>query len=168
MDAVCRARRARIVTREGPMPYVLDVNGARRRVHARSGTPLLSVLRDELGLTGAKIGCGRGQCGACFALVDGRATATCLLPVEEVAGRSVVTIEGLARDGRLHPVQEAFLAEDALQCGYCTAGMIVSAVALLAETPHPSDAEIRRALAPNLCRCGVYPRAIRAVRRAAR
>ncbi len=150
------------------MPFLLDVNGARRTVHAPGGTSLLAVLRGELGLTGAKIGCGRGQCGACHVLVDGRATASCLLPVEEAAGRAVVTIEGLARDGRLHPVQEAFVAEDAMQCGYCTAGMIISAVALLAETPHPSDAEIRRALSPNLCRCGVYQRAIRAVRRASR
>jgi aerobic-type carbon monoxide dehydrogenase small subunit (CoxS/CutS family) len=150
------------------MPYLLDVNGSRRAVHARSGTSLLAVLRDELGLTGAKFGCGRGQCGSCYVMVDGRATASCLLPIEEAAGRAIVTIEGLARDGRLHPIQEAFIAEDAMQCGYCTAGMVVSAVALLAETPHPSDAEIRQALAPNLCRCGVYQRAIRAVRRASR
>jgi len=160
--------------------YRLRVNGGTREVDVPRGTPLLEVLRDDLTLTGARYGCGRGQCGACFVLADSgrgpRAVASCLMAVDQAATVQITTIEGLAHDagagapGReatLHPVQEAFAAEDAMQCGYCTSGMVISAAALLASSPKPSDAEIRDALAPNLCRCGVYTRAIRAVKRAA-
>ena len=128
---------------------------------------LLSVLRDDLGLTGTHFGCGAGQCGACYVLADGRAVASCLMTVDQAAGLEITTIEGLAKDGALTPVQQAFVAEDAMQCGYCTSGMIISATALLDRDGRPSDAAIREALAPNLCRCGVYVRAIRAVKRAA-
>ena len=128
---------------------------------------LLSVLRDDLGLTGTHFGCGAGQCGACYVLADGRAVASCLMTVDQAAGLEITTIEGLAKDGALTPLQQAFVAEDAMQCGYCTSGMIISATALLDRDGRPSDAAIREALAPNLCRCGVYVRAIRAVKRAA-
>lgn len=147
--------------------FALTVNGAAREVDVPRRTTLLSVLRDDLGLTGTHFGCGMGQCGACFVLADGRAVASCLMGIEEAAGREITTVEGLATGGALHPVQAAFVAEDAMQCGYCTSGMIVSAAALLARTPRPSRSEIQDALAPNLCRCGVYQRAIRAVERAA-
>ena len=149
------------------MRFALTVNGAAREVDVPRRTTLLSVLRDDLGLTGTHFGCGMGQCGACFVLADGRAVASCLMGIEEAAGREITTVEGLATGDALHPVQAAFVAEDAMQCGYCTSGMIVSAAALLARTPRPSRSEIQDALAPNLCRCGVYQRAIRAVERAA-
>jgi aerobic-type carbon monoxide dehydrogenase small subunit (CoxS/CutS family) len=150
------------------MRYRLHVNGRARDVDADPGTSLLSVLRDDLDLTGTRFGCGQGACGACYVLADGRAVASCTMTVDEASGRDLVTIEGLARDGSLHPVQRAFVAEDALQCGYCTSGLIISTVALLAESPAPTDEEIRDALAPHLCRCGVYQRIVRAVRRASR
>ena len=149
------------------MQLHLDVNGIRQDVDVAPGTTLLGVLRDDLGLTGTHFGCGRGACGACFVLVDGVATASCTLAAEDAAGRRIVTIEGLARDGGLHKVQRAFVDEDAMQCGACTPGMIISSVALLAREPTPTDEQIRAALTPHLCRCGVYRRAIRAVRRAA-
>lgn len=149
-------------------PLTLDVNGEQRTIHVPAGTTLLAALRDDLGLTGAKYGCGHGGCGACYVLLDGAAAAACTLVAEEAVGRSIVTIEGLGQGDALHPVQRAFLEEDAMQCGYCTGGMIMAAVALLARTPNPSDDDIRDALAPHLCRCGVYGRAIRAVRRASR
>jgi nicotinate dehydrogenase subunit A len=149
------------------MRFRLKVNGLPCEVDVPLGTPLLGVLRDDLGLTASRYGCGQGSCGACYVLADGRALPSCMMPVEEAAGKNIVTVEGLADDGNLHPVQRAFLDEDAMQCGYCIGGMLVSAAALLAHTPHPSDAEVREALAPHLCRCGVYLRAIRAVRRAA-
>jgi aerobic-type carbon monoxide dehydrogenase small subunit (CoxS/CutS family) len=145
----------------------LTVNGSQREVDVPQRTTLLSVLRDDLGLTATRYGCGMAQCGACFVLADGRATASCTMTVEQAAGVSIVTVEGLAQDGELHPVQRAFAEEDAMQCGYCTSGMLISAAALLAREPQPSEVEIRDALAPNLCRCGVYRRAIRAVQRAA-
>ncbi len=145
----------------------LRVNGEEREVDAPRGATLLSVLRDDLGLTGTRFGCGAGQCGACYVLADGRAVASCLLTLDQAQAMEITTIEGLAAKGTLSPVQEAFAAEDAMQCGYCTGGMIVSATALLARDPHPSDQAIRDALAGNLCRCGVYVRAIRAVKRAA-
>lgn len=145
----------------------LRVNGVEREVDAPRRATLLSVLRDDLGLTGTRFGCGAGQCGACDVLADGRAVASCLLTLEQAQGMEITTIEGLGTDARLSPVQEAFVAEDAMQCGYCTSGMIISATALLARDPHPSDGAIREALAGNLCRCGVYVRAIRAVKRAA-
>src|SRR5437868_1278737 len=149
------------------MKLSLNVNGAMRDIDAPRNTTLLVALREDLGLMGTRYGCGAGQCGACFVLVDGRAVASCLMPVEQAASAHVTTIEGLADGERLHPLQEAFIAEDAMQCGYCTSGMIVTAAALLARDPKPSDAAIRDALATNLCRCGVYVRAIRAVKRAA-
>jgi aerobic-type carbon monoxide dehydrogenase small subunit (CoxS/CutS family) len=145
----------------------LTVNGQRRRVDADGGRMLLFVLRDELDLTGAKYGCGEGQCGACTVLLDGQAARACITPVEAAAGKAITTIEGLAKDGKLHPVQEAFLACDALQCGYCTPGMIMSAAALLKKQPRPSEAEIRRGMQGNVCRCGTYQRIVTAVRKAA-
>lgn len=145
----------------------LHVNSALHEVDVPAGTRLLGVLRDDLGLTGARYGCGHGICGACFVLVDGVASAACMLDAATLDGRHIVTIEGLAREGELHPVQRAFVEEDAMQCGACTAGMLVSAAALLARTPSPGDDEIRAALAPHLCRCGVYLRAVRAVKKAA-
>jgi len=150
------------------MVYEIDVNGQVHRVEAALGTPLLAVLRGTLGLRGVHFGCGHGMCGACVVLVDGRPTAACTTNIEDVVGRPVVTIEGLADGETLHPVQRAFLDEGALQCGYCTSGMILSAVALLKRAPSPTESQIREALAPHLCRCGIYLRAIRAVERAAR
>jgi isoquinoline 1-oxidoreductase alpha subunit len=145
----------------------LNINGRRQRVDVDPGKSLLSVLREDLDLTGSKYGCGEGQCGACTVLIDGRAVRSCITPVGSVGERAVTTIEGLAPNGRLHPVQSAFLAEGALQCGYCTSGMIMSVVSLLNRQPAPADDEIRRALESNVCRCGTYPRVIAAVRRAA-
>jgi len=145
----------------------LQVNGTRRRVEVDGERSLLSVLRDELDLTGAKYGCGEGQCGACAVLVDGRAARSCLTQVASVEGKQVTTVEGLERNGALHPLQEAFLAVDAMQCGYCTAGMIMSGVGLLKKTPNPTDAEILRAMEGNICRCGTYPRIVAAIRQAA-
>jgi aerobic-type carbon monoxide dehydrogenase small subunit (CoxS/CutS family) len=156
--------------------FTLSVNGETREVDVPRRTTLLSALRDDLGLTATRYGCGAGQCGACFVLVDagagapGRgatATPSCLMTVDQAQGLSIVTVEGLAQDGQLHPLQRAFAEEDAMQCGYCTSGILISAAALLSRDPHPNEAEIREALAPNLCRCGVYRRAIRAVQRAA-
>lgn len=145
----------------------LDVNGERRRVRVEGDTPLLAVLRNDLGLTAAKYGCGLEQCFACAVLVDGEATTTCATPVEQFVGRRIVTVEGLGADGALHPVQRAFLEEEAAQCGYCIPGMIVGAVALLERNPAPGEEEIREALEPHLCRCGTHWRIINAVRRAA-
>lgn len=149
------------------MRFRLKINGATREADVPLGTTLLSVLRDDLGLTAARFGCGQGVCGACYVLSDGRATPACMTRIEEAVGKNITTVEGLANNGELNPVQRAFVEEDAMQCGYCISGMLISAAALVAQTPHPSDAEIRNALAPHLCRCGVYLRAIRAVRRAA-
>jgi aerobic-type carbon monoxide dehydrogenase small subunit (CoxS/CutS family) len=144
------------------------VNGVRHSVEAEPETPLLSVLRDDLGLTGTKYGCGEGQCGACTVLIDGQPTRSCITRLSTAAGKQVTTIEGLAVNGRLHPVQEAFLANNAMQCGYCTAGMIVASAALLAKTAKPNDEEIRQSLEGNICRCGTYPRIVAAVRMASR
>jgi aerobic-type carbon monoxide dehydrogenase small subunit (CoxS/CutS family) len=148
---------------------VLDliVNGARRRVESGPGDSLLVVLREELDLTGTKYGCGEGQCGACTVLVDGRPVRSCLTPAASVAGKAVTTIEGLEENGRLHPLQEAFIEADAMQCGYCTPGMIVEAAALLRRAPHPDEAEIARAMEGHVCRCCAYPRIVRAIRQAA-
>jgi aerobic-type carbon monoxide dehydrogenase small subunit (CoxS/CutS family) len=144
----------------------LTVNGDRRDVDVPANTTLLSVLRDDLALTGTRFGCGRGQCGACYVIADGRAVASCLLTADQATRMAITTVEGLARGNELHPVQQAFVEEDAMQCGYCTSGMVISAVALLARDPKPDETSIRDALAGNLCRCGVYGRAIRAVQRA--
>src|ERR1700682_6414010 len=149
------------------MRLTLTVNGSTHEVDSPPNASLLTVLRDDLGLTGTRFGCGTGQCGACFVIADGRAVASCLLPVRQAAEREITTVEGLARGDALHPVQEAFIAEDAMQCGYCTSGMIVSAAALVGRDPAPDEAAIRDALAGNLCRCRAYGRAIRAVQRAA-
>jgi aerobic-type carbon monoxide dehydrogenase small subunit (CoxS/CutS family) len=149
------------------MKLSLSVNGERREVDVPSNTTLLSVLRDDLDLTGTRYGCGRGQCGACYVIADSRAVASCLLTADQAARMEITTIEGLAKNSRLHPVQEAFVKEDAMQCGYCTSGMVISAAALLGRDPDPDETSIRDALAGNLCRCGVYGRAIRAVQRAA-
>jgi aerobic-type carbon monoxide dehydrogenase small subunit (CoxS/CutS family) len=146
----------------------LLVNGVRREVKSDPDRPLLFVLRDELDLTGAKYGCGEGQCGACTVLLDGAAVRSCLTPLRAAAGKAVATIESLEQNGRLHPLQEAFIEADAMQCGYCTAGMIMSAAGLLAKKPQPSDAEIRSGLQGNICRCGTYPRIVEAVRMASK
>ena len=149
------------------MKLALTVNGEIDEVDVPPNTTLLSVLRDDLGLTGTRYGCGRGQCGACYVIADGRAVASCLLTVDQAARMEITTVEGLATGNELHPVQKAFVSEDALQCGYCTSGMVISAAALLARDPEPDETSIRDALAGNLCRCGVYGRAIRAVQKAA-
>ena len=149
------------------MKLALTVNGERRDVDVPPNTSLLSVLRDDLGLTGTRYGCGRGQCGACYVLADDRAVASCLLTADQAARMAITTVEGLADGAKLHPVQQAFVDGDALQCGYCTSGMIISAVALLAHDPEPDETSIRDALAGNLCRCGVYGRAILAIGRVA-
>jgi len=149
------------------MKLALSVNGSRHDLDVPPNTTLLSVLRDDLGLTGTRYGCGRGQCGACYVIADGRAVASCLLTADQAARMEITTIEGLGQDSRLHAVQQAFIDEDAMQCGYCTSGMVISAAALLGHDPNPDETSIRDALAGNLCRCGVYGRAIRAVLKAA-
>ena len=145
----------------------LTVNGRQRTVTTDPRRPLLDVLREDLKLTGTKRGCGEGKCGSCTVLIDGKRAQACRVPIAKAAGRTVVTIEGLSADGKLHPVQEAFLAEGAFQCGFCTPGMVLSTVALLGETPKPTQAQILSALDQNLCRCCGYPAIFRAVRRAA-
>jgi aerobic-type carbon monoxide dehydrogenase small subunit (CoxS/CutS family) len=145
----------------------LRVNGQTREIDVPRRSTLLTALRDDLGLTGTRFGCGAGQCGACYVLVDGRAVASCLLSIDQASGAEITTVEGLADGERLSALQQAFVETDAMQCGYCTSGMLISATALLARDPHPSDDAIRDALASNLCRCGVYVRAIDAVKRAA-
>jgi aerobic carbon-monoxide dehydrogenase small subunit len=145
----------------------LTVNGKTQAITTDSKRTLLDVLREELGLTGTKYGCGEGRCGACTVLMDGRRVHACQVAVADADGKVITTIEGLAREDALHPVQEAFLAEGAMQCGYCTPGMIMTTVALLEENPHPSDKEILDWMNGNLCRCNGYPKILRAVRRAA-
>ena len=146
------------------MPLSLEVNGHAHELEVPPTRRLLAVLRDDLALTGPKLGCGEGACGACAVLLDGSPVVSCLVPVGAAEGRSVTTIEGLAHEAAV--LQEAFVAEDALQCGFCTPGQIVSATALLAATPIPSRDEIRAAMAGNLCRCGAYPKIERAILRA--
>jgi aerobic-type carbon monoxide dehydrogenase small subunit (CoxS/CutS family) len=145
----------------------LTVNGTRHSVNTDPERPLLDVLREDLHLTGAKFGCGERQCGACTVLVDGKPTFSCTTRVSAIGDRKIETIEGFSNGDTLHPVQEAFLAEGALQCGYCTPGMIVTAVALLREKPHATRDEIRTAMNRNICRCGTYLRIMRAIERAA-
>jgi len=145
----------------------LQINGVSHRVDGDGERSLLTILRDELDLTGAKYGCGEGQCGACTVLVDGRPTRSCVTKAASVAGRPIATIEGLEQNGRLHPVQHAFAEADAMQCGYCTPGMIMEAVALLRRKADPTAPEIGRALEGHICRCGTYDRIVRAVRQAA-
>ena len=146
----------------------LEVNGQRRRVSAGPDTPLLYVLRNDLGLVGSRFGCGTGQCGACFVIVEGKAVPSCDTPLWSVENKSVTTVEGLAKGGELHPVQKALLAEQAAQCGYCISGIAVAAAAFLRTHPRPSEAEVRSALDKNLCRCGAHNRVVRAVLRAAK
>jgi isoquinoline 1-oxidoreductase subunit alpha len=145
----------------------LTVNGAESTVQVPDDTPLLWVLRDALGLLGTKFGCGRGLCGACTVHLDGRAVRSCVTPVGRVGGAAITTIEGLSHGDGPHPCQKAWVDEDVPQCGYCQAGQIMTAAALLARDPRPDDAAIDRAMAGNLCRCGTYARIRRAVRRAA-
>jgi nicotinate dehydrogenase subunit A len=147
--------------------YRLRVNGAERTVDTDPDTPLLYVLRNDLQLNGAKFGCGLGQCGACTVTLDGAAVTSCLVPVAAVGRRAVGTVEGLGSAGAPGALQQAFIAENAAQCGYCIAGMIMRASSLLAHTPAPTDEQIRRHMQPNLCRCGTHMRILRAVRRAA-
>jgi len=145
----------------------LIVNGQQRDVAADPETPLLYVLRGDLGLTGTKFGCGLGQCGACTVLVGGQAVRSCLIPVQAVAGQTVTTIEGLGSPEAPHPLQAAFIEEQAVQCGYCTPGVVMAAKAFLDQAPRPTEAQVRQALAGVLCRCGTHDRVIRAVMRAA-
>ena len=145
----------------------LDINGRTHAIDADPHTPLLYVLRDHLALSGAKFGCGLGQCGACTVMVDGQATFSCLTPISVLPGRRIKTVEGLGTIEQPGPLQRAFIDEQAAQCGYCIAGMIMRAQALLEKNPSPSEAEIRRHMMPNLCRCGTHMRILRAVRRAA-
>jgi aerobic-type carbon monoxide dehydrogenase small subunit (CoxS/CutS family) len=145
----------------------LHVNGSEHKVEAAGGESLLSVLRNRLGLTGTKYGCGAAQCGACTVLLEGKAVRSCRLPASSVRDAKVVTIEGLAANGTLRPVQQAFLDEEAFQCGYCTSGMIMSAHALLTAVPKPTDDDILEHMNGNICRCGTYQRIMAAIHRAA-
>jgi len=145
----------------------LTVNGSVRSVDAKPDTALLYVLRNELGLVGSRFGCGSGQCGACFVLVDGRPMASCDMPASFAEGKKITTIEGLGSNGELHPVQRALIAEQAAQCGYCMSGIAVAAAALLASNRKPTEQQVREALDKHLCRCGSHNRVVRAVMRAA-
>lgn len=147
--------------------FRFKVNGVARRVETDASRPLLEVLREDLGLTGTKYGCGEGQCRACTVLLDGSPVTSCLTPVSRASGKSVITIEGLTPKDGLHPVQQGFVEEGAMQCGYCVPGMVLRSAALLQRTPKPSDEQIIDALNGNLCRCSGYPRIVAAVRRAA-
>ena len=150
------------------MPTItLFVNGTERKVEAEADTTLLSLLRDRIGLTGTKYGCGEGQCGACTVLLQGKAVRSCRIPAASAAGMKITTIEGLAQEGKLHPVQQAFLEEDAFQCGYCTPGMIMSACSLLNANANPSEQDILDTMNGNICRCGTYPRVMAAIHRVA-
>jgi nicotinate dehydrogenase subunit A len=150
------------------MAVTVNVNGRQHTVAAAPETPLLYVLRNDLELNAAKFGCGMAQCGACTVLVDGKPVRSCVTPALAVAKTKITTLEGLGTEKEPHPLQKAFIAEQAAQCGYCIAGMLMSAKALLDETPHPTEAEIRQALAGNLCRCGTHNRIVRAIQRAAK
>ena len=142
------------------------LNGRPARVKTEDGRMLLWVLRSDLGLTGAKYGCGAGLCGACSVLLDGEVVRACSTPIRDAAGKQVITIEGLSRDGRLHPIQEAFLKHHAFQCGFCTPGMILSTLQLLQQNPDPTEDEIRHGISGNLCRCGSHPRIVAAIEEA--
>ncbi len=150
-----------------PATIRLTVNGVVHTVQAPPDTPLLYVLRDDLALQGPRFGCGLGQCGACTVHLGGAAVRSCTIPVAAAASQPITTLEGLGTTGRLHPVQQAFIDEQAMQCGYCVNGWIMTTAALLARTPNPSNAEVRSALAGLICRCGAHMRMLRAVRRAA-
>jgi len=149
------------------MGLTINVNGVSHTVDAEAETPLLYVLRNDLKLKGARFGCGLGQCGACMVIIDGKAVTACDMPLSAVAGKAITTIEGIGGGDRLHPLQQAFIEEQAAQCGYCVSGIIMTAKALLDATPRANDAEIKAALARNLCRCGTHQRILRAIQRAA-
>jgi aerobic-type carbon monoxide dehydrogenase small subunit (CoxS/CutS family) len=149
------------------MQLLLNINQIPVRVEADGATPLLTVLREHLGLTGCKPGCGEGECGACTVLLEGKPVRSCVTEARHAEGKEVITIEGLEIDGELHPLQQSFLDTGAFQCGYCTPGMIMSALGLLNACPDPSEAEIVDAMQGNICRCGTYPRIVRAIRQAA-
>jgi nicotinate dehydrogenase subunit A len=151
-----------------PQSYALRVNGASHTVSVEPDTPLLYILRNDLELNGPRFGCGLSQCGACTVLVDGRPTRSCVTAVSSLGAKSITTLEGLGSKDRMHPLQKAFIAEQAAQCGYCTNGMIIAAKALLDRTPKPTEAQIKKALAANLCRCGTHNRVVSAVQRAAK
>ena len=153
--------------RLNPAPLTLLVNGQVHHLAVDAAAPLLAILRNDLGLSGPKYGCGLGECGACTVLVDGVAARACAMPVGGVAGRAVTTLEGLAQGGQLHPVQQAFIEAQAAQCGYCLNGMLMASVALLKRLPQPSDAQVRAALSHNLCRCGSHLEILAAVQLAA-
>ena len=147
----------------GPVAITLQVNGAKWTLSVEPRATLVEVLRGPLALTGAKVGCDRGACSACTVLVDGVPTASCSILAVDIGERSITTIEGLARDGKLHPVQAAFVAHDALQCGFCTPGLALTCAALLERNPHPTEADIKAAISGHLCRCGTYPHVVEAV-----
>ena len=151
-----------------PQDFQLKVNGDTRRATVEPDTPLLYILRNDFELNGPRFGCGLAQCGACTVLLDGKATRSCVTPVSAVGTKPVVTLEGLGTASKPHPLQKAFIEEQAAQCGYCANGMIMAAKALLDRTPRPTEAQIKKALATNLCRCGTHNRIVRAVQRAAR
>ena len=146
----------------------LHVNDSKHRIETDTARSLLNVLRDELSLMGSKYGCGEGQCGACTVLIDGRPRRSCITPVGATAEKQIATIESMEKNGQLHPLQEAFMEKEAMQCGYCTAGMIMSGVALLEKNQNPSENEIVQFMNGNICRCGTYPRIVDAIRQAAR
>ncbi len=151
-----------------PQDFQLKVNGEMRRANVEPDTPLLYILRNDLELSGPRFGCGLSQCGACTVLIDGKAVRSCVTPVVSVGTKSITTLEGLGTGDKLHPLQKAFIEEQAAQCGYCANGMIMAAKALLDRTPKPTEAQIRKALAANLCRCGTHNRIVRAVQRASK
>ncbi len=145
----------------------LTINGEKKKVAAHRDTPLLYVLRNDFGLVGSRFGCGSGQCGACFVLVDGKPMASCDLPIWSAEGKSITTVEGLGKNGELHPVQKALIAEQAAQCGYCMSGIAVTAAAYLAANKNPTEKQVREALDKHLCRCGSHNRVVKAVMKAA-
>lgn len=147
---------------------VLNVNGVNHEVTVEQDTPLLTVLRDDLNLTGSKYGCGEGVCGACTVLVDGRPSRSCITQASAVASKEIITIEGLEKNGHLHPIQEAFLKADPFQCSYCASGMIMSSVALLKNNPSPTESDIIKAMNGNICRCGTYPYIVKAIKLASK
>ena len=149
------------------MKYTLRINGGTHEVEGEPGDVLLSVLRYDLGLTGSKFGCGEGYCGACTVLVDGETTRSCTVRLGAIGAKNITTIEGVGKAERLHPVQEAFLAAEAFQCGYCTPGMVMATIGLLKRTPDPTEQDIAKVMDRNVCRCGTYPRIVQAIKAAA-